>query len=425
MGSFMERGNLQMDAKGKLRMAKTRSGKVPMPLVGADKLVVVMKPGNSGGAKGLGSLTLNVGQHEAGILLGRMLPFTTTRDCVARLNCVREEPMFKRKSNDWRMGAVWVQIELSQVEIDGHDESIHASKTSCAGNQPLDFRVDAFRQGVSYSMHVEVQDMMDTVTQHPGDVLDGFQPAPDGPAIPLPKEITRLILVALFPELLELFLDGPCSGRFQVRAPQKRKRPFLGRGHVGFVFEPQVLGTRKTLIVQRLQRPMFLLAHRVHGFIQMLGNMEFIEDDFVVRFRHPFFGGKDKGLPHVHAHRFDAYPLGIGQTLGIEVIQAFLFSFRLDVADARFSFPQLADHGDIFVASLESLLVDMDDVQSASSQSFLTNPRSTARAITPCTSFQESFNSSAACVRLQSKRTSMAKRSKSAVKREPFKAQGG
>ena len=112
----MERGNLQMDAKGKLRMAKTRSGKVPMPLVGADKLVVVMKPGNSGGAKGLGSLTLNVGQHEAGILLGRMLPFTTTRDCVARLNCVREEPMFKRKSNDWRMGAVCGENRTSGSE---------------------------------------------------------------------------------------------------------------------------------------------------------------------------------------------------------------------------------------------------------------------------------------------------------------------
>ena len=66
MGSFMERGNLQMDAKGKLRMAKTRSGKVPMPCVGADKLVVVMKPGNSGGAKGLGVSALIAVQLERG-----------------------------------------------------------------------------------------------------------------------------------------------------------------------------------------------------------------------------------------------------------------------------------------------------------------------------------------------------------------------
>jgi len=34
-------------------MAKTRRGKVPMPYVGADKLVVALKPGNAGGAKGL------------------------------------------------------------------------------------------------------------------------------------------------------------------------------------------------------------------------------------------------------------------------------------------------------------------------------------------------------------------------------------
>lgn len=66
MGSCAERGNLRMDAKGKLQMAKTRSGKVPMPCVGADKLVVVMKPGNSGGAKGFGVSALTTVQPERG-----------------------------------------------------------------------------------------------------------------------------------------------------------------------------------------------------------------------------------------------------------------------------------------------------------------------------------------------------------------------
>jgi hypothetical protein len=35
-------------------MAKTRNGKVPMPFLGADKLVVVLKLDNSSVAKGLG-----------------------------------------------------------------------------------------------------------------------------------------------------------------------------------------------------------------------------------------------------------------------------------------------------------------------------------------------------------------------------------
>jgi hypothetical protein len=47
-------------------MAKTRRGKVPMPCVGADKLVVAMKPGNAGGAKGLGVSALTTVQPERG-----------------------------------------------------------------------------------------------------------------------------------------------------------------------------------------------------------------------------------------------------------------------------------------------------------------------------------------------------------------------
>jgi hypothetical protein len=35
-----------------------------MPRVGADKLVVVMNPGNAGGAKGLDSPVLDMGQLE-------------------------------------------------------------------------------------------------------------------------------------------------------------------------------------------------------------------------------------------------------------------------------------------------------------------------------------------------------------------------
>jgi hypothetical protein len=66
MGSCAERGNLRVDAKGKLQMEKTRSGKVPMPCVGADKPVVALKPGNAGGAKGFGVSALTTVQLEGG-----------------------------------------------------------------------------------------------------------------------------------------------------------------------------------------------------------------------------------------------------------------------------------------------------------------------------------------------------------------------
>ena len=39
--------------EGDLRVAETTRGRVPMRSTGADHLVVVMKPGNAGGAKGV------------------------------------------------------------------------------------------------------------------------------------------------------------------------------------------------------------------------------------------------------------------------------------------------------------------------------------------------------------------------------------
>jgi hypothetical protein len=51
-GSCAERGNLCPDAKGELRSGETVRGRVPMRATGADGFVVVMKPGNAGGAKG-------------------------------------------------------------------------------------------------------------------------------------------------------------------------------------------------------------------------------------------------------------------------------------------------------------------------------------------------------------------------------------
>lgn len=50
-GSCAERGNLRRDAKGDPEGGRPADGRVPMRGAGADGFVVVMKPGNSGGAK--------------------------------------------------------------------------------------------------------------------------------------------------------------------------------------------------------------------------------------------------------------------------------------------------------------------------------------------------------------------------------------
>jgi hypothetical protein len=46
-------GTCRSDAKGELTSGRPTRGRVPMRSGGADQLVVVMKPGNAGGAKGL------------------------------------------------------------------------------------------------------------------------------------------------------------------------------------------------------------------------------------------------------------------------------------------------------------------------------------------------------------------------------------
>ena len=54
------------DAKGELRVADPRGGRVPMRGAGADGSVVAKKPGNAGGAKGSNDLVAGMGQPATG-----------------------------------------------------------------------------------------------------------------------------------------------------------------------------------------------------------------------------------------------------------------------------------------------------------------------------------------------------------------------
>jgi len=59
-------GTWRPDAKGELRVADPRGGRVPMRGAGADGLVVAKKPGNAGGAKGSNDLAAGMGQPVTG-----------------------------------------------------------------------------------------------------------------------------------------------------------------------------------------------------------------------------------------------------------------------------------------------------------------------------------------------------------------------
>ncbi len=65
-GSRAERGNLSPRCQGRPSSGRPMRGRVPIRGTGADRLVVAMKPGNAGGAKGSGRSALGAGQPAMG-----------------------------------------------------------------------------------------------------------------------------------------------------------------------------------------------------------------------------------------------------------------------------------------------------------------------------------------------------------------------
>ena len=61
-----ERGNLRLDVKGDIQVDDPTRMRVPMRGGGADRPVVVRKPGNAGGAKGPDDLADGAGQPAMG-----------------------------------------------------------------------------------------------------------------------------------------------------------------------------------------------------------------------------------------------------------------------------------------------------------------------------------------------------------------------
>ena len=66
LGFCAERGNLSPRCKGRTSSGRPTRGRVPMRGTGADRLVVVMRPCNGGGAKGSDRSALIVGQPAMG-----------------------------------------------------------------------------------------------------------------------------------------------------------------------------------------------------------------------------------------------------------------------------------------------------------------------------------------------------------------------
>ena len=59
-------GTCRADVKGEVQVASAMSSSVPMRCTGAEQLVVALRPGNAGEAKGLRHSVSHVGQRARG-----------------------------------------------------------------------------------------------------------------------------------------------------------------------------------------------------------------------------------------------------------------------------------------------------------------------------------------------------------------------
>ena len=59
----------------------------------------------------------------------------------------------------------------------------------------------------------------------------------------------------------------------------------------------------------------FLATHLVNGLAKVLGNMEFIKGNLLLRPRQAFQCGIDKGRPHIHGNTLNGFPLLFCQTV--------------------------------------------------------------------------------------------------------------
>ncbi len=64
-------GTGRLDVKGEVQVVSAMRARVPMRYTGAEQLVVALKPGNAGEAKGLRHSVLTLGQPAKGGTLGK------------------------------------------------------------------------------------------------------------------------------------------------------------------------------------------------------------------------------------------------------------------------------------------------------------------------------------------------------------------
>src|SRR3989338_5250351 len=239
------------------------------------------------------------------------------------------------------------------------------AKSSGVGLDKLDRAVESFSASVVDSMLTVVEQTSQMSPEHLDHFFDRLQSATHGVVGPCVKETLSRTRVVIAPELSECFLDAPCPAGLEVELIQSAERNRLGRTSISIVLEPRPFAARQRRGTRQSQAAVFLPAHRIDRFTEVLGNVKPVMDDVGLRQTRLYCAHKSR--PHIHRHRFDR-----GALRRAECFQQTFGRFQLSLRyQIKYSGAvDVGQYADVTVTSFGTLLIQpqMGDIFFAAAQ---------------------------------------------------------
>ena len=151
------------------------------------------------------------------------------------------------------------QIQLTAMKQNSCPVVGEAAKPTGVGLDELDGAVEALGAGVADVVLAEVQQSGFMTPEHLDDLSDGLELTSHGIVGPRSEETFGSALVAVAPELSEVFLDAPSPAGLEVALVQGSKRDRLSTAPVGVPLEPRPFAAGQWRCA-RLGQPAVLLA---------------------------------------------------------------------------------------------------------------------------------------------------------------------
>jgi len=212
-------------------------------------------------------------------------------------------------------------IEVPDHEVDDVGEAIPIAVSAGAVFDNLDDAIESFGDGVDQIVLDKGEDVVEVRLQRADDPAHRGDAASQGGGHPRAQELLSGALVDEAPELSELILQHPGAMNTAIRMAQAIERAGLALGALGRVPAQQPAQALDRLALFPGQGALFLLAYRIDGLVEGVGDVEVIDDKRGVRAMILERLGVDTA--HVAAGAADLSALVVAQGLGKEPVDGF------------------------------------------------------------------------------------------------------